>query len=182
MAGIVRARLDLTLTAGRTRMRPMLPPRLAIVPCLTVAVLLTGAACRPAPFERTSPTPAASAAPNETRAPAASAPTGAAGLDEIALAGLADAALAAQVRRVVESMDATGRPPAGVAQGGRRRGRRGEFQNAEGRLPRRSPGHYEESDVWPPGPRGRGGQRLVFGREREVYFSGDHYRSFVRLR
>jgi guanyl-specific ribonuclease Sa len=86
------------------------------------------------------------------------------------------------VTRVVAVLDRTGRPPAGIAQGGRRGGRRGLFENAEGRLPRQPRGYYVESDVWPPGDRGRGPERLVLGRAGEVYYSRDHYRSFVRLR
>lgn len=91
-------------------------------------------------------------------------------------------ALDAQIRRVIESMDSTGHPPRGVAQGGRRGGRRGVFENAEGQLPRKPPGYYIETDVWPRRASGRGAQRLVFGREREVYYTANHYRTFVRVR
>jgi guanyl-specific ribonuclease Sa len=87
-----------------------------------------------------------------------------------------------QVAAVVASMDRTGRPPSGVVQGGRRGGRAGVFQNAERRLPVRAPGYYGESDVWPSRGGKRGPDRLVFGKEGEVYYSADHYRSFVRLR
>lgn len=83
----------------------------------------------------------------------------------------------AQIARVVESMDRTGAPPPGVVQGGRR----GVFRNAEGLLPRQRLGYWIESDVWPKkGP--RDAERLVFGRGREVYWTRDHYQSFVRLR
>ncbi len=98
------------------------------------------------------------------------------------LASTGDTALDAQVRRVVVAMDATGHPPEGVVQGGRRGGPRGVFDNREGRLPRRGQGYYVESDIWPRGPGGRGSHRLVFGREREVYYTADHYRTFTRLR
>lgn len=85
-----------------------------------------------------------------------------------------------QIQRVVEAMDRTGAPPAGVAQGGRG-GQKGVFQNAEGRLPRQPRGYWIESDVWPKdGP--RGAERLIFGRGREVYWTRDHYETFVRLR
>ena len=90
--------------------------------------------------------------------------------------------LDAQIRDVVESMDRTGRPPTGVAQGGRRGGRRGVFEHAERRLPVHPSGYYHESDVWPPRAAGRGADRLIFGRDGEVYYSADHYRTFVRLR
>lgn len=90
--------------------------------------------------------------------------------------------LDAQIRKVVESMDRAGRPPNGVAQGGRRGSQRAIFQNLEGRLPAKAPGYYRETDVWPRGSGSRGAERLVFGREGEVYYSKDHYRRFVRLR
>jgi guanyl-specific ribonuclease Sa len=86
-----------------------------------------------------------------------------------------------QVQRVVEAMDRTGAPPKGVSQGGRRGGQKGVFQNAEGRLPRKPRGYWIESDVWPKnGP--RDAERLIFGREGEVYWTRDHYETFVRLR
>ncbi len=97
------------------------------------------------------------------------------------LRGVGDAEHRAQIQRVVEAMDRTGAPPEGVAQGGRRGGQKGVFQNAEGRLPRQPRGYWIESDVWPKnGP--RGAERLIFGREREVYWTRDHYETFVRLR
>jgi ribonuclease T1 len=95
---------------------------------------------------------------------------------------LGDPALERQVALVIESMDRTGRPPEGVAQGGRRHGPRGAFENAEGRLPRQGAGYYTETDVWPRGPGGRGARRLIFGRGGEVYYTADHYRTFARVR
>ena len=95
---------------------------------------------------------------------------------------LGDPALDRQVALVMEGMDRTGRPPAGVAQGGRRGGQRGVFQNLEGRLPAQPPGYYAETDVWPRGAGGRGTRRLIFGRGGEVYYTADHYRTFVKVR
>jgi guanyl-specific ribonuclease Sa len=92
------------------------------------------------------------------------------------------AKLDAQIQHVVESLDRTGHPPAGIAQGGRRGASRGVFQNAERRLPAHPLGYYHESDVWPRGPGGRGPERLILGGEREVYYSADHYRTFTRIR
>ena len=55
------------------------------------------------------------------------------------------------------------------------------FLNAERRLPIHRTGYWIESDVWPrSGPRGP--ERLVFGEDREVYWTSDHYKTFVRLR
>jgi guanyl-specific ribonuclease Sa len=90
--------------------------------------------------------------------------------------------LARQIAAVIDSMDRSGRPPTGVAQGGRRAGRRGVFENAEGRLPPQPRGYYTETDVWPRGPGGRGAQRLIFGKGGEVYYTADHYRTFRRVR
>jgi guanyl-specific ribonuclease Sa len=114
--------------------------------------------------------------------PSPSKPTTASAAGRALLVDLGDARLTAQVQSVIESMDRTGRPPEDVAQGGRRHGPKGVFANAQGRLPARPPGYYRESDVWPRGPGGRGAQRLVFGREAEVYYTADHYATFVRLR
>lgn len=98
-------------------------------------------------------------------------------VSELDLSTIKAPAHRAQIARVVESMDRTGAPPPGVVQGGRR----GVFRNAEGLLPRQRLGYWIESDVWPKkGP--RGAERLVFGRDREVYWTRDHYQSFVRLR
>jgi guanyl-specific ribonuclease Sa len=88
---------------------------------------------------------------------------------------------ARQVRLVVAAMRGSGAPPAGVAQGGRRGGEQGVFLNLEGRLPRRARGYYKETDVWPRAAGGRGAERLIFGRDGEVFYTGDHYRTFARL-
>jgi hypothetical protein len=118
--------------------------RVAASALVIVAGLLLGLARWLAPVD--APTRSGERAPAEQRAPDdARAPLDArvapAALDDAGLARLDDA-LAQQIRAVVDSFDRTGRPPAGVAQGGRRGGPRGRFQNAEGRLPRRPPGHY----------------------------------------
>jgi guanyl-specific ribonuclease Sa len=90
--------------------------------------------------------------------------------------------LDAQIRKVVESFDRSGQPPKGVAQGGRRGSDRAVFQNLERRLPAKPPGYYRESDVWPRTSGSRGAERLVLGRGGEVYYTSNHYKSFVRLR
>lgn len=55
------------------------------------------------------------------------------------------------------------------------------FENRERRLPRRPRGHYREYTVPTPGARDRGARRLVTGRDGELYYTGDHYRSFRRV-
>jgi len=55
------------------------------------------------------------------------------------------------------------------------------FENRERRLPPRPRGHYREYTVPTPGARDRGARRLVTGRDGELYYSGDHYRTFRRI-
>lgn len=58
----------------------------------------------------------------------------------------------------------------------------GTFGNREGLLPARARGYYREYVVRTPGIAHAGPQRLVLGREGEVYYTADHYASFRRLR
>src|SRR5215472_9641212 len=56
-----------------------------------------------------------------------------------------------------------------------------EFSNREGRLPAREAGYYREYTVETPGAADRGARRIVTGAGGDVYFTDDHYRTFVRL-
>lgn len=60
------------------------------------------------------------------------------------------------------------------------------FFNREGLLPRRQRGYYTEYTVRTPGARDRGARRIVAGgnprTSGEYYYTGDHYRSFRRIR
>jgi ribonuclease T1 len=55
------------------------------------------------------------------------------------------------------------------------------FQNRERRLPQQSAGYYREFVHPTPGLRGPGPQRIVTGKEDEIYYTADHYRTFQRL-
>ena len=55
------------------------------------------------------------------------------------------------------------------------------FGNREGLLPKRSRGYYREYTVKTPGAKDRGARRIVAGRDGELYYSDDHYRSFRRI-
>jgi ribonuclease T1 len=56
-----------------------------------------------------------------------------------------------------------------------------EFGNREGRLPQKGPGYYREYTVETPGSPDRGARRIVSGGSGELYYTPDHYRSFVRI-
>ncbi len=53
------------------------------------------------------------------------------------------------------------------------------FGNRERRLPAESSGYYREYTVGTPGSRDRGARRIVTGSGGELYYSADHYSSFV---
>jgi guanyl-specific ribonuclease Sa len=55
------------------------------------------------------------------------------------------------------------------------------FRNQEGLLPDRDRGYYREYTVATRGSDDRGERRLVTGAEDEVYYTADHYESFVRV-
>jgi ribonuclease T1 len=56
------------------------------------------------------------------------------------------------------------------------------FRNFEKRLPSHERGYYREYTVPTPGAKNRGARRIVAGRGGELYYTADHYRSFVRIR
>ena len=56
------------------------------------------------------------------------------------------------------------------------------FQNREGRLPRNAAGYYHEYTVETPNSPDRGARRIVTGAGGEIYYTADHYNSFVQLK
>lgn len=56
------------------------------------------------------------------------------------------------------------------------------FGNYEHALPQQARGYYHEYTVKTPGAHNRGARRIVCGAVPECYYSGDHYRSFKRIR
>lgn len=56
------------------------------------------------------------------------------------------------------------------------------FMNREGLLPRHERGYWREYTVPTPGESDRGARRIVSGRGGELYYTADHYGSFVRLK
>ena len=55
------------------------------------------------------------------------------------------------------------------------------FNNREGQLPKKARGYYHEYTVKTPGARDRGARRIIAGREGELYYTDDHYRTFRRI-
>ncbi|GAB3163666.1 ribonuclease domain-containing protein [Amycolatopsis sp. NPDC004378] len=53
------------------------------------------------------------------------------------------------------------------------------FENREKRLPAKKSGYYHEYTVKTPGSADRGARRLITGSAHELYYTGDHYASFV---
>jgi len=53
------------------------------------------------------------------------------------------------------------------------------FENREKRLPGKKSGYYHEYTVKTPGSADRGARRLITGQAHELYYTGDHYGSFV---
>ena len=53
------------------------------------------------------------------------------------------------------------------------------FENREKRLPQQKSGYYKEYTVPTPGSPDRGARRLITGSEKEVFYTGDHYSTFV---
>jgi ribonuclease T1 len=55
------------------------------------------------------------------------------------------------------------------------------FDNREKLLPAKESGYYHEFTVPTPNSTDRGARRLVTGAAKELYYTGDHYRTFVRV-
>lgn len=55
------------------------------------------------------------------------------------------------------------------------------FQNREGRLPKKASGYYKEYVHPTPGESGPGPQRIILGKEGEIWYTPDHYKSFVQI-
>ncbi|MBK9942465.1 MAG: hypothetical protein IPP13_12710 [Kouleothrix sp.] len=55
------------------------------------------------------------------------------------------------------------------------------FQNRERRLPRQPGGYYHEYTVVTPGSDDRGARRIITGAGGEIFYTDDHYASFVQV-
>jgi ribonuclease T1 len=87
------------------------------------------------------------------------------------IASVAEANLPAEARDVIRRIDSGG--PFQYREDGV------TFQNREGLLPSEPGGYYREYTVATPGAADRGARRLILGRQGELYYTPDHYRSFL---
>jgi len=55
------------------------------------------------------------------------------------------------------------------------------FHNNERLLPREPDGYYREYTVLTPGSAQRGGRRIITGQDGAIYYTPDHYDSFVKV-
>ncbi|MEA2490668.1 MAG: ribonuclease, partial [Acidobacteriota bacterium] len=55
------------------------------------------------------------------------------------------------------------------------------FGNREDLLPSQPRGYYHEYTVPTPGASNRGARRVIRGNNGELYYTNDHYRTFIRL-
>jgi len=55
------------------------------------------------------------------------------------------------------------------------------FYNRERLLPIKASGYYREYTIPTPGINHRGARRFVTGKEREIFYTNDHYQSFFRV-
>ena len=55
------------------------------------------------------------------------------------------------------------------------------FENREGRLPKKASGYYHEYTVDTPGSPDRGARRIITGQNGEIYYTDNHYDTFVRV-
>jgi len=56
------------------------------------------------------------------------------------------------------------------------------FNNREGLLPKKPAGYYREYVHPTPGIKGTGPERIVTGKAGELYYTPDHYETFIPLK
>ena len=160
----------MTPSAPALRPRP-LGTLLALFALLVAAVLLTLTGCGGPPSKGSNPAPGSAVA--STSAPAASGTAKASAAKPSGMTAVAEAALPAEARDVIRRIED------GAAFQYRQDGV--TFDNREGRLPAEPRGYYREYTVATPGAADRGARRLILGRNGELYYTPDHYRTFQRV-
>lgn len=147
-------------------MTPSAPARRARPPvtllALLIAALLSLAGCGSSSGKSSNPDPTVAASTAASPAASTAKPSG--------MAAVAEASLPAEARDVIRRIEDGGAfqyRQDGVT-----------FENREGRLPAEPRGYYREYTVTTPGAADRGARRLILGRDGELYYTPDHYRTF----
>lgn len=137
--------------------------------CTAVALLVVLA------FAYLQPGQGLESAPSSPPSPASSTTSRPAPGDPDGLVWVEQADLPPEARRTIALIDDDG--PFPFAKDG------STFNNFEGLLPAQPRGYYREYTVPTPGERDRGARRIVTGDDdRELFYTADHYNSFVRVR
>lgn len=150
--------------------RSTCPYALAVLRLATIAVylLLCGCSLLPGPAQTGAETP-----PQRTITTPAAPPTRTSARPIDGFDTIAPDQLPAQARQTL----------ALIAQGGpfpyRQDG--AVFQNRERLLPRQPNGYYHEYTVETPGSDDRGARRIITGAAGEIFYTSDHYASFVQV-
>ena len=149
----------MTLSAPPRRAQP-LATLLALVIALSLGLVVGCGSSSGAGSSGAGSATAGSASPGSTPA-----------IRPAGMAVVAEANLPAEARDVIKR----------IGEGGGFRYRQDgvTFQNREGRLPSELSGYYREYTVATPGAADRGARRLILGRQGELYYTPDHYRSFI---
>jgi len=162
-------------SAAGTRGRKALAGAVAVLVVVVVAVLV--GLLGPGDPQEATPAPggATSAATSGSRRPTAPVtPSPGARDPESGLRVVALTSLPREAQQTVALVDAGG--PFPYSQDGV------TFGNYERVLPAHARGWYREYTVRTPGERDRGPRRIVTGdRDRQVFYTGDHYATFVRV-
>ncbi|MFD8424674.1 ribonuclease domain-containing protein [Streptomyces sp. NPDC059466] len=135
-------------------MLPRSVPRLVAGLLLCLTVLLTGCSTATSPASPADTAPGTSAAPGWAHG----------------MGTVRENRLPAEARATLALIDRGG--PFPYAKDGV------VFGNFERLLPLQPRGHYHEYTVRTPGERDRGARRIVAGRNGEIYYTDDHYKSF----
>lgn len=136
-------------------MTPPAPPRRSALLALLLTVIVALAGCGSGSSGK--------AASSKSSNSAAAKPAG--------MSAIPESSLPAEARDVIKRIDDGGTFQYG--QDGV------TFQNRERRLPAEPSGYYREYTVTTPGAADRGARRIILGRAGELYYTSDHYQSFL---